>query len=588
MEESRALKVAHLTTVDMSLRYLVMPQLLAVRDAGGEAVGISAPGPWVPELEAAGIRHIPLTSSTRGMDPLADLRAARELRHILRRERFDVLHTHNPKPGLYGRVLGRLSGVPIVVNTVHGLYATSDDRILKRVVVYGLEAVASRFSDAELVQSPEDMKTLRRWRVSPRSRTALLGNGVDLVRFDPGRFNAADRTRVRSSLGIADDHIVVGAVGRLVAEKGYPELFEAASRLDDRFVVLAIGPHDPDKSDALSDTVLTDATEAGVQLLGMRDDVDELYAAMDMFILPSHREGFPRAAMEAAASGLPIIATDIRGCRQVVDPDRNGVLIPVRDPDAIAAAITRLGDDAGLRRRMAEAGRRKAEEEFDEGRVVATVMATYRDVARRKGLHLDVADPSGVTFRPAEPGDAPTLAGLHRDSITGGFLPTLGHRFLSRLYTALIDWPGSEIVVASTPRGSIGFVAGVTDTGIFYRHFAKRHGMRAAIAAGYHLVRPSAIRGAIETLRYDGGEVDVDAELMSMAVAADGRGAGLGSGLGTRFLERMTLRGVAEIRVVVGADNAIAIGLYRKLGFVDAATIEVHAGTRSQLLIWQA
>ena len=582
------MKVAHLTTVDMSLRYLLMPQLLAVRDGGGEAVGISAPGPWVPELEEAGIRHIPLKSSTRAMDPLADLRAARELWHILRRERFDVLHTHNPKPGLYGRVLGRLAGVPIVVNTVHGLYATQDDRLLKRGVVYGLEAIASRFSHAELVQNPEDLKLLRRWRISPRKRTALLGNGVDLVRFDPSRFDPEARQHVRRSLGISESRIVVGTVGRLVAEKGYPELFEAASRLDDRFVVLAIGPHDPDKADALPESVLADARETGVQLLGMRDDVDELYAAMDVFILASHREGFPRAAMEAAASGLPIIATDIRGCRQVVDPGQNGLLIAVRDPVAISAAIVSIGDDAELRGRLAKASRHKAEAEFDENRVVATVMDTYRDVARRKGLRLDSGDPSEAVYRAADPGDAAALAKLHLDSISGGFLPTLGHRFLTRLYVALIDWSDSEIVVVATPRGPIGFVAGVTDTGAFYRHFVKRHGIRAALAAGFRMAKPSTIRNAFETLRYEGGDVDVDAELLSMAVEVDARGAGFGTELGVRFLEHMSQRGATEVRVVVGTDNATAAGLYRRLGFVDAATIEVHAGAESLVLVWQA
>ena len=198
-------KVAHLTTVDMSLRYLVMPQLLAIRDAGGEAVGISAPGPWVPELEAAGIRHIPLESSTRRMDLLADLRAARELWHILRRERFDVLHTHTPKPGFYGRVLGRLAGVPVVVNTVHGLYATEDDHWLKRAVVYALEAIASRFSHAELVVSSEDLELLQRWHISPRTRSKLVGNGVDLTRFNPARFDAEARQRIRESIGVKDD-----------------------------------------------------------------------------------------------------------------------------------------------------------------------------------------------------------------------------------------------------------------------------------------------------------------------------------------------------------------------------------------------
>ncbi len=120
----------------------------------------------------------------------------------------------------------------------------------------------------------------------------------------------------------------------------------------------------------------------------MRDDVDELYGAMDLFVLASHREGFPRAAMEAAASGIPLVVTDVRGCRQVVDDGANGLLVPVRDPVALAAAIRRLGDDGALRSRMGAESRRIAEARFDERRVVAFVMDTYREIAARKGLRL--------------------------------------------------------------------------------------------------------------------------------------------------------------------------------------------------------
>jgi glycosyltransferase involved in cell wall biosynthesis/FMN phosphatase YigB (HAD superfamily) len=382
---SRVIRVAHLTTVDSSLRYLLYPQLTAVRDRGGDSLGISAPGPYADGLAAEGIRHVPLTSSTRSMNPLADVRAAAELWRILRRERPDVLHTHNPKPGLYGRVVGRLARVPIVVNTCHGLYVTEPG--WKRGVLLTLEGIAARSSDAELVQSEEDLDLLVRRHAYPRRRTRLLGNGVDLDRFRPGLLTDDERAKLRADeLGAGDDQVVVGMVGRMVAEKGLLELFDAARRLDDRFVVAVIGPDDPAKPDALDRATVREASEAGVRFLGMRDDVDRLYHAMDLFVLPSWREGFPRAAMEAAASGLPVIATDVRGCRQVVDHDVTGLLVPVRDAAALTAAITALGGDPERRRRMGGAAVERARASFDERRVVDIVLDTYRRVAGRKRL----------------------------------------------------------------------------------------------------------------------------------------------------------------------------------------------------------
>jgi glycosyltransferase involved in cell wall biosynthesis len=282
-------------------------------------------------------------------------------------------------------VVGRLARVPIVVNTCHGLYVTEPG--WKRTVLLALEGVAARFSDAELVQSEEDLDLLVRRHAYPARRTTLLGNGVDLDRFRPDVLTADDRAKLRAGeLAAGDDQIVVGMVGRLVAEKGLLELFDAAERLDDRFVVVVIGPDDPAKPDALDRDTVRRAADAGVRFLGMRDDVDRLYGAMDLFVLPSWREGFPRAAMEAAASGLPVIATDVRGCRQVVDHDVTGLLVPVRDAGALAEAVIALGDDPGRRRRMGAAAVDRAREQFDERRVVEIVLDTYRQVATRKEL----------------------------------------------------------------------------------------------------------------------------------------------------------------------------------------------------------
>jgi glycosyltransferase involved in cell wall biosynthesis len=377
--------VAHLTTVDLSLRYLLLAQLRAVRDAGGTAIGISAPGPHVAALEAEGIRHVPLPSSTRAADPLADVRAARELAQVLRRERIDVLHTHNPKPGIYGRVVGRLSRVPIVVNTVHGLYATDDDPLAKRAFVYGLEGVAARFSHVELFQNPEDLALMQRLHLTRNGR--LLGNGIDLTRFDRSRIGAESRARLRARIGADDDTVVIGCVGRLVAEKGYPELFEAVSGLEaDRFRLVVAGTDDPDKPDALDRATLAAARAAGVTFLGHRDDVEHVYAGIDVLALPSHREGFPRTPMEAAAMGIPSVVTDVRGCREVVEPGVTGEIVPVRDPEALRRTLDALGRDRDRRERAGRAARAKAERDFDEQRVVDRVFEAYQDVARARGI----------------------------------------------------------------------------------------------------------------------------------------------------------------------------------------------------------
>jgi glycosyltransferase involved in cell wall biosynthesis len=303
-----------------------------------------------------------------------DLRAIRSLWRILRYERPDVLHTHNPKPGLYGRIVGRLAGVPLVVHTTHGLYATPDDPLPKRLLVYGLEAIASRFSHVELVQNPEDLELMGRWHIAPRRKLRLLGNGVDLERFQP--VDETQRQHERAALGLQAEDVVVGLVSRLVAEKGIEDLANAMAMVGPPFRLLLVGPHDPDKSDALAPAVLDRAAAAGAVLTGHRADVERLYAAMDLFCLPSHREGFPRAAMEAAASGLPVVATNIRGCRQVVDPGVTGALVPVRDAEALADALQTCAAEP-TRHTLGIAGRAKAITDFDEATVVARVLAAY-------------------------------------------------------------------------------------------------------------------------------------------------------------------------------------------------------------------
>lgn len=368
----------------MSLDWLLAPQLRAFADAGYEVVGMSASGPHVEHLNALGIRHVAVPAFTRSSNPLHDLRAFGQLVRLLRRERPDILHTHNPKPGILGRIAGRITRVPRIVNTQHGLYAQPDDPLRRRLPVYVAERLAASFGHVELVQNPEDVDTLvRRLRV-PRRKVRLLGNGVDLERFDPDALDRADpgaRRRLRDEWGIRPDEVVVGTVGRLVREKGVVELLEAAHELRvggsvARFVV--VGPSDPDKADAVPADVTLQAVADGVVLAGQRTDMPACYRAIDVFVTASWREGFPRSAMEAAAMGLPTIATDVRGNRQVVDDGVTGLLVPVRDPAALAAAIGGLVADVDRRRRLSAAARSRAAAEFDQRRVIERTLAAYR------------------------------------------------------------------------------------------------------------------------------------------------------------------------------------------------------------------
>ncbi|HEV7685678.1 MAG TPA: glycosyltransferase family 4 protein [Acidimicrobiia bacterium] len=370
-------RLLHVTTTDISLELLLGPQLRAFREGGYDVHTASAPGPFVAGLIADGIVHHPLRHATRAFALGHDAAAPRELYRLFRRLRPDIVHTHNPKPGVYGRMAARAARVPLVVNTQHGLYAQPNDRAARRLPVYALERLAAACGDVELIQNPEDLETLARLGVS-REKLRLLGNGIDLDRFGPQP--AGVREAVRAELGVGDGQVVVGAVGRLVWEKGYAELFEAAGRLLARrpdLAVVVAGPFDADKGDPLTAADVAAAEVAGVRFLGHRHDPERLYAAFDVYVLASHREGFPRSAMEAAASGLPIVATDIRGCREVVDHERTGLLVPARDAAVLEAAIERLAGDAATRRRLGGAAAAKARDEFDQRRVIARTLEAY-------------------------------------------------------------------------------------------------------------------------------------------------------------------------------------------------------------------
>jgi glycosyltransferase involved in cell wall biosynthesis len=272
----------------------------------------------------------------------------------------------------------------VVVNTVHGFDASPDHALHRRALFMGLEWIAARFSDVELYQSAADLSRARRLRLVDRSRSVLIGNGTDLRRFDPGTTNGR-AAQIRRDLGLPAGAVVVGTIGRIVAEKGYRELFAAARavravRPEVRFI--AIGDRDPAKGDAIGEAEL-EAARRDVIFTGWRDDVPELLSMMDLFVLPSWREGVPRSAIEAAAMAKPLVLSDIPGCREVARDGREAIFVPARDPASLANAISQLVSDRPRADAMGRSARSRALERFDEDRISRVTIDRYERLLRR-------------------------------------------------------------------------------------------------------------------------------------------------------------------------------------------------------------
>jgi len=385
-------KVAFVTTVDLTLRYILLNQMQSAQQDGYEIVAISAPGPNVPVVEAEGIRHVAVPM-TRNFTPLADLHSLWRLYRVIRRERPAIVHALTPKAGLLGQLAARLARVPVVVRTLNGFYFREDMGRLKRRFYITTEKIAARCSDVILSQNAEDIATAIREKICSPAKIKHLGNGIDLQEFDPGRFSALDIAQRRQELGIAPDAPVVGFVGRLAARrKGFLDFLAAGRKIaydfpDVRFLI--VGEADHGKPDAVEPEM---AGEYGLAeqcaFVGQRpnDELPLLIKCMNVLVLPSLFEGMPRAVMEAAAMGVPSVVTDVRGSRETVDDGRSGLLVPLGDVPEIAAAVHKVLTDHELAQRLQRGGRQVAEERFDKQKVIAQVKAEYAHLLCQKGL----------------------------------------------------------------------------------------------------------------------------------------------------------------------------------------------------------
>lgn len=394
MLSSNKKRLCVISAIDVTFKVLLIAQLKAAMKEGYTVYGVCTRGEKFEWLENEGV-HMKAITIKRRISPFSDLITLWKLFRFFRKERIDIVHTHTPKCSLLGQLAAKLAGVPVVINTVHGFYFHDNMKPLTKWFYIAMEWTAGKCSTMILSQNPEDIDTAIKLGICNPDKIRILGNGVDLAKFNPNGFNENFKAEKRKEVGLPVDAVVIGIIGRLVKEKGFLELFEAFKEIikeHNDVWLMVIGPEEPEKTDRISaDTFKQYDIENRTIYLGARDDIPELLACCDIYALPSWREGFPRSAIEAAAMGLPIVTTDIRGCRQVVEDGVNGFLTPVHDMEKLKEAIMKLINDKEMRVRMGKAGYHKSRKEFDEKNICRIVIETYENelAAKRAALNRE-------------------------------------------------------------------------------------------------------------------------------------------------------------------------------------------------------
>ncbi|MEO1036546.1 MAG: glycosyltransferase family 4 protein [Pseudomonadota bacterium] len=340
---------------------------------GNDVVLLSPTGPYVERLEAAGFRWLELPLRRRSVNPLSELAPLAALVRIYRRERPDLVHHFTIKCVVYGSLAAKLVGVSAVVNAVAGMGTvySSEQRPLLRRLVDGLLKVALAGRTTQLIlQNPDDVAVFKRHALMPAERTHLIrGSGVDGKRF-----------AVASDVAEQDGCRLLFAA-RLLWAKGIRDFVDIGQRYAELPNVhfLIAGSIDEGNPDAVSQAYLDDCAGRGaVELLGHVDDMAALLREVDVVILPTrYGEGVPRVLVEAAASGRPLVAYDVPGCREIVVDGQNGFLVPAGDIEKLAAAVDRLIASPELRRSMGRKSREHFATEYDQETVLAKTQAIY-------------------------------------------------------------------------------------------------------------------------------------------------------------------------------------------------------------------
>ena len=372
MNENR-LKVCQICAVDFTLKQFLLPLIDAMTMEGWEVHSACSYGPATEKLRADGyILHD--IKISRSINPISAAVSIFQLVQLFRAEKFDLVHVHTPVAGLVGRFAARISRVPLVVYTAHGFYFHDQMPRWKQKIFIWLERIAGYCTDLLFTQSKEDANTAIVEKIMPQDSVLAIGNGVSRQRFNPEVI--PQKSKIRELLQIPKDVFVIGLIGRQVKEKGICEFLQAAveiSKIQDSIWFLMVGERlSSDHSNSVNLEISLALKELGNRLIitGSRDDIPEMLQAMDVFCLPSWREGMPRSIIEAMMMAKPVIATNIRGSREEVVPEVTGVLVPVRASKELIKAILFFAFHPDKCYSYGNAGRERALAIYDEDEVV--------------------------------------------------------------------------------------------------------------------------------------------------------------------------------------------------------------------------
>lgn len=378
MMKKSKLKIILFANTDWYLYNFRRSLASALRDAGHDVLLISPSGIYGEKLRELGFHWTPIPMDRRSLNPFREFKLLLWLRKLIRQEQADVVHGFTIKCAVYGSLAAKLAGVSASISAVAGMgYVFTSNNIrarLLRPIVRLLMRIALNGQRSRLIlQNRDDVELFCTVGWVDQSRIRLIpGSGVDSSRFTVGRNRTEDKP------------LRVLLASRLLWDKGLAEYIAAARALktENRAIsFLLAGNPDPGNPASIPDSAIEEWVNEGlIEWLGHIDDMPALLSSVDVVVLPSYREGLPKTLIEAAACGLPIITTDVPGCREVVTNEVDGLLVPVRDAIALKNAIARLHDDSEFSEKLGAAAREKALTQFDERIVIKQTLTVYEEL----------------------------------------------------------------------------------------------------------------------------------------------------------------------------------------------------------------